>query len=182
MKTFAKKPRVNMEFTKKRKIMILAGMFALLAVTGFLNFTVNNDNSVLVGGGLNTGNNNQHFYSSANLFNMFRTTRAAEREASVAVLRNISTAESGFSAQAKADAEAQLLTLLRNIEFENTCEHLIIAAGFSDVVVSKTNGNVNVLVKNSQQLTDAEAARILQILRSVQPGLLPRNVFVSVIE
>ena len=129
----------KMKFTKRKKIYILVGMFALLAVTGYLNFTLNRGGTPTGGGG---------FQSSQTFFTTFHAQRADERTASIAILTNMSAADSGYSAEIRANAAQQLLTLLAAIQYENTVEGLIKAQDFDDAIVMKTNGNVNVVVKS----------------------------------
>ena len=164
----------KMQFTKRRKIYILAGMFVLLAVTGYLNFALNG-NAATVGGGTYRG--------SQDLFMMFTETRAAERNANKAILQTIASAESGYTEQAKTEAAAQLMELMRNINFEDTCEGLILRHGYSNVIVTRTNDNVNVLVRNPIQLEEFEVANILKVVQDNFLGEFDvEKVFVSIIE
>lgn len=159
-----------MQFTKKRKIFILCGLFALLAVTGYLNFALNNATPE-VGGATQT----QH------LITMFRNTRAEERAMKIATLQGIADANSNYTAEARSEAEAQLFELFANMEFETSSESLILAH-FSDAIVSRTNDKVNVLIKNAENISRAEAAQILGILRSVDAKLDVEDVFVTIVE
>ena len=62
--------KFRMQFTKRKKIFILVGMFALLAVTGYLNFTLNRGSTPVGGGGQQ---------STASFFTTFHAQRADER-------------------------------------------------------------------------------------------------------
>ena len=107
----------KMQFTKRRKIYVLVGMFVLLAVTGYLNFALNGNASKV--GGLDKD------YQS-DLFGFYIETRTAERNANKAILQNIASAESGYTEEAKTQAALQLLELMQTINFEDTCEGLIL--------------------------------------------------------
>ena len=163
-----------MQFTKRRKIYILVGMFVLLAVTGYLNFALNN-NATTVGGA--SGGQNQ------DLFVMFRETRTSERDANKAILQAIAGAESGYTEEAKTAAAQQLLELMQNIQFEDVCEGLILRNGYANVIVTRSNENVNVLVKNPTQLQEYEVANILKVVKDNFLGEFDvEKVFVSIVE
>jgi hypothetical protein len=149
----------NMKFTKRKKIFILVGMFSLLAVTGFLNFTLNRDSSPTGGGGGQQ--------TTQSFFTTFHAQRADERAASIAILTSMSAADSGYSAEIRANAAGQLMTLLAAIQYENTTEGLIKAQDFDDVIVMKTNGNINVVVKSDAD-RDGQAAFVPNILRVIR--------------
>lgn len=160
-----------MQFTKKRKILVLCGLFALLAVTGYLNFALNNQTPDVGGKAQGT----------THLITMFRNTRAEERAMKIATLQGIADTNSSYTAEARSEAEAQLFELFANMEFETATESLILAH-FSDAVVSRTNDKVNVLIKNAENITRAEAAQIFGILCSVDSKLDVDDVFVTIVE
>lgn len=162
-------------FLRRRKMLILVGMFALLIVTGYLNFALNSGGTPEVGAG---GGGQQQ----QNMFQMFRTTRAAERASQLAILENMATSQA-FSAEARANAETQKLELLAAMEFERQAEYLTRAAGFTDVVVSKNGQNINVLVQNPENITPVQATQIRLILDGVANRTIDiDNIFISVIE
>ena len=153
--------------------MILAGMFVLLIVTGYLNWALNNNTPEVGAGG---GQQQQH------VFVMFRQTRQSERASTLAILENIAFNEN-YSAAARANAEQQKLELLAAISFETSAEGLILARGFEDVVVSKNGQNINVLVRNAENLTREQVTQIRLILNSVANTTIDiDNIFVSVVE
>ena len=164
-----------MQFTKRKKIYILAGMFVLLAVTGYLNFTMN-ANTTQVGGEIRT---NQDF------FIMFTQTRTAERNANKAILQSIAGSENGYTEEVRTAAGLQLLQLMNTITFEDTTEALILRHGFSNAIVTKTNNNINILVRNPVELEEPEVANILQVIKTNFPGgpaaLDVERVFLSTI-
>ena len=163
-----------MQFTKRRKIYILVGMFVLLAVTGYLNFALNGD-ATRVGGDLNKG--------KQDIFLMFRETRTAERNANKAILQAISESEN-YTVTARDQAAAQLFELMQTISFEDNCETLILAQGFANVVVTRSgNDNVTILLKNPIQLEEFEVANILSVVQNKFIGEFDvEKVFLSIIE
>lgn len=148
---------MKFQFTKRKKILILVGMFALLAVTGYLNFALNKG-SQPAGGGVQ---------SSQSFFTTFHAQRADERAASIAILSSMAAEDSGYSAEARANAAAQLMTLLANIQYENTVEGLIKAQDFEDAIVMKTNDNINVVVKGDLN-KEEQAEFVPNILRVIR--------------
>ena len=158
-------------FTKRRKMLLLVGMFALLIVTGYLNFSLNN-RTPEVGGGT----------QQQSIFEMFRQTRHTERQSQIAILENI-VASSSHSDAAKRQAEEQKLALLSNINFENTAEGWIAAAGYKDVVVSRNGANINVLVRQEATLTREDIGKIQLILNDVEGTPIQiQRIFISQID
>lgn len=149
--------KMKMQFSKRKKIFILVGMFALLAVTGYLNFTLNRGSNQ-VGGGQQ---------SSSSFFTTFHAQRADERAASIAILTNMSAQDSGYSAEVRANAAQQLMTLLASIQYENTVEGLIKAQNFEDAIVMKTNDNVNVVIKKDAP-REEQSLLVPNILRVIR--------------
>jgi len=157
-------------FTKKRKVVILASMFVLLCVTGYLNFALNK--APAVGGQVAT---------ETNLFNMFRSTRADERARDIMIYENM-VGNTKYSASAQANAEAKLFEIRANVAFETAAEGLILAESYADVIVNRSNGFVNVLLKKDSNIDRTQAIKIMSILQSVQPDLDIDNVFISIME
>lgn len=61
-------------------------------------------------------------------------------------------------------AETKKQTLIANMEQELVLEGLIKAKGFDDVIVSTSSSYLNVIVK-SAELTSAEVAQIVDVVR-----------------
>lgn len=150
--------KMKSTFSKRKKIFILAGMFALLAVTGYLNFTLNKG-ADQVGG--------KDYQSSASFFATFHEQRADERASSIAILTSMSAEDGGYSADIRANASQQLITLLASIQYENTTEGLIKAQNFEDVIVMKTNDNINVVIKK-EATRDEQSLLVPNILRVIR--------------
>ena len=122
---------------KKKKIIVLVSFCLLLILTGTVNVLINNyalteaskaeSNAVVVG----------------NFFTNYREDRVETRAEEKLYLEAIIASEN-VSAEAKANAEAQLELLLETQNNENVMERLILAKGFADAVISSSNGNISV--------------------------------------
>ena len=152
--------------SKKKKIIILSGMVALLVVTGVLNIVLNQRVK-------ETEGQQQQEYRS--LFQTYRTDRLATRDQTMLYLDAI-IASDASSADAVAAAEQQKLQLTRNMEQELALEGLIKAVGFTDAFITMSTENVNVIVKTTG-LTEDEANRILGIIVD-ETGRSAQNVIV----
>jgi hypothetical protein len=158
-------------FTKRKKLLVLSTMFVLLCVTGYLNFAMNNQK--IVDQSINA--------AETNLFMSFRNTRADERTRDIMVYENL--VATSKNAETVAAAEAKLLEIRANVEFETAAEGLIIAQErFDDVIVNRTNGFVNVLIKKTENINREQAIKIMTILQSVQTELDIDNVYISILE
>jgi hypothetical protein len=160
-------------FTKRKKFLILSTMFVLLCVTGYLNFALNSSAKVGAGAGA----------VETNMFNIFRTTRADERTRDIMVYENlIATSQ---NAATVSSAEARLQEIRGNVAFETSAEGLLTnspLATWNDVIVDRTNGFVNVLIKQNENITRTQAISIMTILNSIQPELDIDNVYISIME
>lgn len=140
--------------SKKKKIIILVAMFALLVVTGYLNIALNN-RVVEV--------DSENVISSADFYTTYRQDRQVARETSILYYESIISSETS-SAEAKQLAEKSKQELVETIEKELVIEGLIKSKGFEDVVLSTTNENINVIIKQ-EELTTSEIAQIVQIIQ-----------------
>lgn len=151
--------------SKKKKIIILSCMVALLAVTAIFNFvlTVSPESS-----GAQTVN-------AANYFSQYRTERLNTRNEEILQLDDVIKNCEGESAE--KTAALKMKTELTSItERELLLESLIRAYGFEDavVVIGLESNNVNVIAK-SQQLTAEDAVKIYTIV-SEEINVSPENV------
>lgn len=85
--------------------------------------------------------------------------RAKNKETLLEVINNAALTES-----AKAEAVAQLSAITDNSEKEIAAELLLEAKGFSNAAVSILDGNVDVVI-NQTQLTDTQKAQIEDIVK-----------------
>ncbi|MBQ7227936.1 MAG: SpoIIIAH-like family protein [Clostridia bacterium] len=140
---------------KKKKIIILTGMVALLVLTGVLNVVLNMTASN-PSSDVNAGTTYTDFFSA------YRTDRTSSREQSMLYYDEI-IASTESSAEAKSEAETAKLSLTASMETELVLESLIKSLGFEDAVVTSTTENINVIVK-CDEMTGTQAAQILEII------------------
>lgn len=152
--------------TKKRKIIVLSCMIALLAVTAVFNFvlttkTIAPDESLEV--------------NSANYFTQYRNERITTRNEELLQLDAIIASATADSAEMN-EALSMKMELTAITEKEMLLENLIKAYGFEDavVVIGLESDNVNVIAK-SPELTTDDAITIYSII-SEEANIAPENV------
>ncbi|MBE7083654.1 MAG: SpoIIIAH-like family protein [Clostridiales bacterium] len=152
--------------SKKRKIIVLSCMIALLAVTAVFNFilttgTVDDDQIAVV--------------NSANYFMQYRNERITTRNEELLQLDQIIEASEVDSTE-RAEALSMKIELTEITEKELLLENLIKAYGFEDavVVIGLQSENVNVITK-SANLTSDDAILIYSILAE-ETSVSPENV------
>ena len=152
--------------SKKKKIVLLSCMVALLAVTAVFNFVM----TTPIGSTGETA-----VVTSANYFSQYRSERVSSRNEEILQLDSvIASAEAG---SAEKNEALQLKTKLSYItEKEMLLECLIKAYGFEDavVVIGVDSDNVNVITK-SENLSADDAITIYTIL-SEEISASPENV------
>ena len=141
--------------SKKKKIIILSVMVALLLVTGYVNVALN---SSLSSGVTQTNAST----TSANFYINYKTEREATRTQEIQFYDSI-IASSTSSDSAKEEAEANKLALITQMEKELVTEGIIRGKGFEDAIVTTSSSNVNVFIK-SAELTSTEVAQITSIV------------------
>ena len=141
--------------SKKKKIIILSAMVALLLVTGYVNVALNSSLSSSV-----TETNASA--TTASFYTTYRTEREATRTQEIQFYDSISASASS-SDSAKEEAEANKLALITQMEKELVTEGIIRGKGFEDAIVTTSSSNVNVFVK-SEELTSVEVAQITSIV------------------
>lgn len=141
--------------TKKKKIIVLSCMIALLAVTAVFNFmftttTYSAEEATAV--------------SSANYFSQYRNERMTTRSEELLQLDAIinASAEGSVERNQALNMKTQLTSIT---EKELLLESLIKAYGFEDavVVIGLDSGNVNVIAKSASLTTD-DAIKIYSIV------------------
>lgn len=149
--------------SKKKKIIILSCMIALLAVTAVFNFILT-DTSV-----------KETSVSIADYFVEYKTERATTRNEEILQLNEIIENES-TTLEAKSDALSMKLKLTNAMENELMLEYLLKTQGFSNVAVTCgiTTESVNVIVANSE-LSQEDAIKIYSIIVG-QVNVTPENV------
>ena len=140
--------------SKKKKIIILSCMVALLLVTGFVNVALN---SSLTSKYTETSAN-----TNANFYTTYRNERESTRTQEIQFYDSIITSASS-SKEAKEEAEANKIALIAQMEKELVTEGILVGKGFEDAIVTMSSSNVNVFVK-SAELTSVEVAQISSIV------------------
>ena len=141
--------------SKKKKIIILSVMVALLLVTGYVNVALN---SSLSGSITQTSSS----ATSANFYTTYRNERESTRTQEIQFYDSI-IASATSSVEAKEEAEQNKMNLIAQMEKELVTEGIIRGKGFSDAIVTSSSSNVNVFVK-SAELTSAEVAQITTVV------------------
>ncbi len=151
--------------TKKRKIIVLSCMIALLAVTAVFNFVLTTPNV----------DSTEASANSANYFSQYRLERVTTRNEELLQIDEVLA-----SASAESEEYAKALSLKTDIavntERELLLESLIKAYGFEDavVVIGLESDSVNVIAK-SQELTTDDAILIYTVI-SEEINITPENV------
>lgn len=140
--------------TKRKKIIILSVMIALLLVTGFVNVALNSS--------ISSGVTTQTSGATANFYVTYRTEREATRTQEIQFYDSI-IASASSSDEAKQEASENKLKLIAQMEKELVTEGIIRGKGFSDAIVTSSSSNVNVFVQ-SAELTGAEVAQITSVV------------------
>ncbi|MGI6175624.1 MAG: SpoIIIAH-like family protein [Christensenellales bacterium] len=166
----------------KKRYFILAGLLALLVLTGYLNYVINNnDDSSLAstapqtsdGAGEEDEGHSASTAASSNFFLEFRTDRENSRAQEVAYLDAIIN-NKDTDADTLKDAQVQKMAISDAMEKEVTIEGLLKAKGFDEAVVTIHTGSVNVVV-DSPELSDAQVAQILDIVQR-ETGEISENI------
>ena len=156
-------------FNKKvRKIALMTGLLALLVVTGYLNFSLN-QKAVSINAGSKT---------ETNMFVTLKENRSDSRLAQQMLLQEI-VANQSASEDARNEAQTALTSLAETIAYENNTENLIAAqCGYEDVIVSRNGNKLNVIVKSSEsEISNENLQKIMKILANAmdKDRLEPEN-------
>lgn len=140
--------------SKKKKIIVLVSMVALLVLTGCLNYFLNRPDT--------NPANAEGNVTYSDYFVASRADRSASREETVSYYNTIINSEA-TSAEAKASAETELAALVAGVDTEQRLETLIKSLGFDDCIVTVGKEKINVIVK-SDALTEQESAQLLDMV------------------
>ena len=141
--------------TKKKKVIILSVMIALLLVTGYVNVALNSSLSSSAGTAKTVSATTANFYTT------FRSEREATRAQEMQFYDAILTSETS-SDEAKAEAQTNKMNLVSLMEKELVTEGVIRGKGFNDAIVTSSSDNVNIFIKASE-LTSQEVAQITSV-------------------
>ena len=141
--------------SKKKKIIILSVMIALLGVTGFLNIMLNNN---LTSVSVSSTTASESFYIN------FRNNRESARQSEISLYDSIIASEKSTESEI-ADAKQAKLALIAQIEKEVVIEGLIESKLNTDAVFTESQNYVNVVVNKSEnELTKEQVAQITKII------------------
>ena len=141
--------------SKKKKIVILSVMIALLLVTGYVNVALNSSLSSEI-------TETSSAVATSNFYTNYRTERESTRTQEIQFYDSI-IASATSSDDAKQEAETNKMMLIAQMEKELVTEGIIRGKGFEDAIVTTSTANVNVFVK-SAELTSAEVAQISSVV------------------
>ena len=142
--------------SKKKKMIVLASMVALLVLTGCLNYFLNRPTDAQ---DVSAGNT-----TYADYFSSQHADRSSSRSETVMYYNAIINSEA-TSATAKADAEKELALLVGNMETEQRLEALIKSLGYDDCIVTVGSENINVILK-SGTMTEQEVGQVVEMIES----------------
>ncbi len=140
---------------KKKKIIVLSVMVALLVVTGFVNVALNNNLK-------STTTSSQNTVTNESFYNVYRTNRETTREKEIQFYESIITSATA-SQESKDEAQKNKLDLVKQMENELVVEGIIRGKGFEDAVIAVGDTNINVFVK-AQALDKTEVAQIAKVV------------------
>jgi stage III sporulation protein AH len=142
----------------KKKIIVLVSLVVLLAGVACLNY-------FLTVKGIGSDNSSEASNETTpTFFSTYRSDRNTTRSQEVLYLQDI-MASTTADEQTISDANKSYLALVATMETETSLEGLIKSYGFTDCIVTISDGNVNVVVQDSE-LTVEEAAQILSVITS----------------
>lgn len=145
------------KFVKKRKkLFIICGFCMLLVLAGVLNIFLN--------GNVATDEVSGGTVTTTSFFATYKADRQSTQEQEKLYLEAIINNQNS-SSEAKANAEAELLSMAKYMNLQTKLEGLISAKGFSEVVVSASENNVSVIVE-SAELTNNEVAQIVEVVQT----------------
>ncbi len=155
--------------SKRKKVIVLSCMIALLVTTAVLNFVLS---SSIV------GSNGVEAVTTANYFTEMKTTRNSSRSKQLEQIDEIISSASA-NGETKAEALAMKLKLSEISEKENLLENLIKSKGYNEVAVTigMTSDNVSVIVRDSD-FSQEDAVLIYSICAN-EVNASPENVYIQ---
>jgi stage III sporulation protein AH len=157
--------------SKKKKIVILSCMIALLVTTAVLNFVLSSN----VVGASDTAT------PTASYFTEVRNTRNTSRSKQLEQIDEIIASDSADEST-KKEALNMKLKLSKISEQENLLESLIKSKGYGEVAVTVglSSDNISVIVKDSE-FTQDDAIIIYTICQN-ELNAAPENVYIQAID
>lgn len=160
-------------FRINKKVLVIAGLAILLAVTGVLNWKFAADKKARQQAQGNGSGTEQTVSSFAD----FRTERERVRTQELTSIDSIINNEN-TDTQTLAEAQKMKLELTDTMEKELLIEGLLKAKGFEDAVITISDTAVNVIVKQ-KDLTKQQVAQVLEIVLREAGDISAENVKIS---
>ena len=159
-------------FRINKKVLVIAGLAILLAVTGVLNWKFAADKKARQQAEGNGGTE-----QTVSSFADFRTERERVRTQELTSIDSIINNEN-TDTQTVAEAQKMNLELTDTMEKELLIEGLLKAKGFEDAVITISDAAVNVIVKQ-KDLTKQQVAQVLEIVLREAGDISAENVKIS---
>ena len=159
-------------FRINKKVLVIAGLAILLAVTGVLNWKFTADKKARQQAEGNGGTE-----QTVSSFADFRTERERVRTQELTSIDSIINNEN-TDTQTLAEAQKMKLELTDTMEKELLIEGLLKAKGFEDAVITISDAAVNVIVKQ-KDLTKQQVAQVLEIVLREAGDISAENVKIS---
>ena len=159
-------------FRINKKVLVIAGLAILLAVTGVLNWKFAADKNARQQAEGNGGTE-----QTVSSFADFRTERERVRTQELTSIDSIINNEN-TDTQTLAEAQKMKLELTDTMEKELLIEGLLKAKGFEDAVITISDTAVNVIVKH-KDLTKQQVAQVLEIVLREAGDISAENVKIS---
>ncbi len=159
-------------FRINKKVLVIAGLAILLAVTGVLNWKFAADKKAR-----QQAEGNGDTEQTVSSFADFRTERERVRTQELTSIDSIINNEN-TDTQTLAEAQKMKLELTDTMEKELLIEGLLKAKGFEDAVITISDAAVNVIVKQ-KDLTKQQVAQVLEIVLREAGDISAENVKIS---
>ena len=156
--------------SKKKKIIVLSCMIALLVTTAVLNF--------VFADGVSAGNDNVS--PTASYFTEVKSTRNSSRNKQISQIDEVLASETE-NTETKSEALAMKLKISKIMEQENLLENLIKAKGYDEVAVTigMSSDNVSIIVKDAE--FDQDDAILIYTICANEVNATPDNVYIQAI-
>ena len=156
--------------SKKKKIIVLSCMIALLVTTAVLNF--------VFADAVSAGNDNVS--QTAIYFTEVKSTRNSSRNKQISQIDEVLASETE-NTETKSEALAMKLKISKIMEQENLLENLIKAKGYDEVAVTigMSSDNVSIIVKDAE--FDQDDAILIYTICANEVNATPDNVYIQAI-
>ena len=155
--------------SKKKKIIVLSSMIALLITTAVLNFVFAQSVSA-----------NDDATPTASYFTEVKATRNTSRNKQLTQIDEVITSDIE-NEEAKNEALAMKLKISKIMEQENLLENLIKAKGYEEVAltIGMSSDNVSIIVKDAE--FDQDDAILIYTICANEVNASPDNVYIQAI-